>query len=590
MPVLPRLRFRARTPLARHLALLALTAGGSSAAHGYDVVVTDPAYGRVNASAIDQPRLYAVLTDPLAGNAIKTWFNPDSAAVEPVFLTAFVDTGASGFAISQLHASGLYDVASLSLQATDYVGAYTETGIGGTELGDVSRSFGVRVVSGPVDQIDPGNLASYVAYGDFHLWVRREVGTSEVIDLGVLLGGESYFQADPINLIGMPVIRQRRLVLDATPIFHPLEAESGLGTYLLAPGAIEPPTQLTVALRLQDFIPSSPPPGEVLPSHSANPLVSGVTLTHTGGSVSGDWLLDTGAGSSFASFATAKACGLIPSNYATLAAFMADYTGPTAAIGGVGGSLTVPILEVTRISVSTREGATLVWENVDVLIADVAGLAGIFGMNLLIPAVTVDPANPLGSLFDISPGIFRSVVIDTVNAAYPVMRLDAPAAAGTILAWIGSRFTTTDRMLPTRVGLLADPDADGQSNLLEYALGRDPLAADGPPAVFSVIQDAGSRYIALQFTRPIGLTDIAYAVEASSDLQTWSRAPADVNLVSTIAAGPGGETVTYRSALSSNPGARRFLRLVVTRISSPRETSSPSALSAPAALPPQNST
>lgn len=540
-------------------------------ARAYDLVVTDPAYGRVNASAIDQPRLYAVLTDPLAGGAVKTWFNPDTAAIEPVFIKAFIDTGASGIALSQLHASGLYDVASLALGPTDYLGPFTEIGVAGTELGDVSRAFGVKVLSGPVDLVDYTALGAYVAYGDFNLWVRRTVGTGEVIDYGAIFGGESFIQADPINLVGMPVIRQRRLHLDATPILEPLLAESGLGTYLLAPGAPEPATQLTVALRLQDFIGATPPPGEVLPSHSANPLVPGLILATATGQTTAEWLLDTGAGSSFASFAVARACGLIPAGYADLVAFMADYTGPTADIGGVGGSLTVPILTLPRLSVPTREGATLVWENVDLLVADIAGLDGIFGMNLLLPAVTVDPANPLGSLFDISPGIFRDVVIDTLDAAAPVMRLGATAAEGTVLAWLAERFSVADRLRSDRVGLLADPDADGQPNLLEYALGRNPLMADGPGTAAGRLASPDGVFPTLTYTRPIGLTDVTYTVETSTDLSNWSHSPGDVVAISSNIT-TNLETITCRTGHPIAAGGKRFLRLVIrsTAVPTPR--------------------
>jgi len=551
----------------RRLIFPLLTLVASNPLRGYDLVVTDPLYGRINASAVDQPRLYAVLTDPLAGGAVKTWFNPDSASVEPVFLKVFVDTGASGIAISHLHASGLYDVASLALGPADFIGAYTETGVAGTEEGDVSRTFGVSVLSGPVDLVDYGDTAAYVPYGSFNLWVRRTVGAGEVLDLGALLGGGlgdvSYLQADPINLVGMPVIRQRRLSLDLTPIMDPLSAESGLGTYLLAPGDAEPSTQLTVSLVLQDFLPSVAPSGEVLPSHSANPLVTGLCLTGPGGTVTGDWLLDTGAGSSFASFASAKACGLIPPTYATLADFMATYTGRTADIGGVGGSRKVPILEIPRLSVPTREGATLVWENVDLLIADIAGLDGVFGMNLLAPAVTVDPANPFGALFDFSPGIFRHVVIDTTNPAQPVMRLDAPAADGTALAWIASHFTPAQRLDSAKSALLSDSDGDGRPNLLEYALGSDPSIADGAPAVGGMLESANGRHCTLTFTRPLGLTDVTYAVEVSEDLQTWSRDTSQVSLAQSSLSG-ANETVTYKTTAPLPASGRRFLRLAVT--------------------------
>ena len=351
----------------------------SPAAVASEIVLADPGYDGVRASALDQPRLYTLLSDPAQGGAFITWFNPDSGQVEPVLLTAFVDTGASGFAISHLNATGDLDQPNLDLGTADYIGPFTEIGIGGQEAGDVTRPLGVWVRNGA---IDGGDIlpSEFSAFGNFNLWVRREMGAGEY---------NEFLGVDPLNLVGMPVIRQRRLLLDPTPM-----ADLGaLETALLAPDAFEPSTQATVSLVLRDFI-DTPPSGEVAPSHEANPLVPGLTLTEGALSASGEWLLDTGAGSSFASFAMAKAIGLIPAQYATLAEFMADYDGPTADIGGIGASQIVPILNVDRVSVPTREGAVLVWKNVDLLIADVAGLQGIFGMNLLVPASRSIPMTP----------------------------------------------------------------------------------------------------------------------------------------------------------------------------------------------------
>lgn len=543
-----------RPRLSPSLALL-LLACTSLAAQAREIVLTNPVYGKINSSALDQPRLYALLSDPAQSDAFITWFNPASGENEAVLLTVFVDTGASGFAISHLNATGELDQASLGLEASDYIGAYTETGIGGTEPGNVSRPLGVWVRSGSPGTSEEVLPSEFVPYGDFNLWVRRDTGAGEVIDIG------GFHLVDPLNLVGMPVIRQRRLSLDPTPM-----AELGpLETALLAPGSAEPETQATVALALRDFIGATPPPGEVLPSHYANPVVPGLTLSHNGHTATGEWLLDTGAGSSFTSFAMAKACGLIPSGYATLAAFMLDYTGPTSDIGGIGSSLTVPRLNVQRLSVTTREGATLVWENVDLLVADVAGLDGIFGMNLLVPAITLDLADPLGSLFDSSPGAFTRIIIDTTNAADPVMRLATPYAAGTVFAWLGHHFSAAER-LQTSVGtLVADPDRDGLPNLLEYALGLDPRNTSPASAhpLSSNVEIGGQRFLALTIERPAGgLPDLVYTPEISDDLVIWRR---DSGAIITSDPVPNGtrETLTYRTALPASPGERIFLRLSV---------------------------
>ncbi|MBC8010631.1 MAG: hypothetical protein H7067_11105 [Burkholderiales bacterium] len=557
-----------RAPRIPASALLAIT-GALVLAPGLlaaEIVLTDPDYDAINANGLDQPRLYFLLSDPAQGDAVITWENPASGATEPVLLTAFIDTGASGFALSHLHISGDYEQPVIGLspdQPGDFLGPFTEIGIGGPEVGDVSRPLGVWVRNGAVGASEEILVSDFINFGDFSLWTRRETGAAEVVDfLGFPI-------VSPLNLVGMPVIRQRRLLLDVTPMstLTALGLPDPLETALLASGAPEPLTQATIPLVLRDFIGNAPPAGEVLPSHYANPLVPGLTLHGTGGaSASGEWLLDTGAGASFASFATARAAGLVPAHYATLAEFMADYTGPTVEIGGIGASQTVPRLTAPRITVATREGATLAWKNVELLIADVAGLDGIFGMNLLVPSITLDPADPLGSLAEISPSTIRTVVIDTTDAADPVMRLGTSAADGTVFAWLGENFSAAERSLPNVGALAADPDTDGFSNLLEYALGLDPRVADSasaaPQASAPLIGDA--RYLALSFSRPaVGRPDVNYAVEISNDLATWRRDTGEVVAHSAQTIGER-ETLTLRTAAPLAPGGRVFLRLHVS--------------------------
>jgi hypothetical protein len=510
-----------------------------------DIVLTDPNYGKINASAIDQPRLYALVSDPTAGDAIITWDNPYGSLNEPVLLAAYIDTGASGVALSRLHATADYDFPHLGLDAADYTGIFTEIGIGGSEVGDVTRPFGVRVRSGPAPESGEMVEADFIPFGDFQFWVRRAIGDME------------YY--DPINLIGMPVIRQRRLYLDP----RPTENLENMETHLLAPGASEVVTQVTIPLTLHDFIGTTPPSGEVLPSHSANPLVPGITLREGTQSITVTWLLDTGAGSSFTNFATAKTIGLIPANYASLAEFMADYDGPTAEIGGIGATQVVPILNVDRISVPSREGATIVWENVDILVTDVASLDGIFGMNLLVPAATIDPEDPLGSAFDFSPLTVDAVVIDTTNAADPVMRLATGFASGTVYEWLGSTFSASERSDPAVGSLSADADGDGLANLVEYALGLDARAASGgaAPEVEKIAADGG-EFLALSFSRPVGgAAGVNTFVEVSNDLQTWRRGATEVVLHQTVTEGDR-ETLTYRAAAPLGDGSLVFLRLV----------------------------
>jgi len=366
------------------LAIALAVLAWSPVSFGGDVVVTSPDHPAIYATALDQPELYCLLTDD--GQVI-------TDGGEPVIFEAFIDTGASGFVISHLLATGEGGIPSLGLDAADFIGQFTETGISGTETGDVTRGFGVSVSNitpGTVSSID---LTDFNDYGQFNLWTRRSAGLGELLDLGPI-GAIT----DPLNVVGMPVISQRTMVMDPST----MDTLGRMTTYLLPAGdpAI-PQTNITFDLQLADLTGPATPP-EILPSHHDNPMVTNVTISHTDQTMTtrsdtgNTWLLDTGSGSTILSFADAQAVGLIGPQYATLEQSMAEYDGPTAVIGGIGpGSLTVPILQLDEIRIPAREGFDVVWPNVDVLVADVAGLDGVFGMNLLLPSATVD-ASALG--------------------------------------------------------------------------------------------------------------------------------------------------------------------------------------------------
>jgi len=69
-----------------------------------------------------------------------------------------------------------------------------------------------------------------------------------------------------------------------------------------------------------------------------------------------------------------------------------------------------------------------------------------------------------------------------------------------------------------------DPDSDGLTNLLEYALGSQPDSGLGD-ARFALEQTGGGT-IDAWFTRPMGgQRDLRYVVECSSDLTTWLALP-----------------------------------------------------------------
>lgn len=511
------------------------------------VVLNDPAFPSFHSGALDQPRLYGLLTD-------------NGAVIEdeqgPVIFRAFVDTGSSGFVLSNLHATGDHDVQSFGFVEEDYIGQYTNLGIGGEETGRVSRDFGVRLINDPMPTGEEIPLTEFIDYGEHRLWVREAPGLGEV----TMMETDEWVipLVSPVNIVGMPVIEQRVMVMEWQPIpeelsdMLPPEARS-LETKLLEKGdSAIPAGNVTLDLEMRHFV-TEAREGEVLPGVARNPLVKNVRITHdrSRGSITSNWLFDTGAGSSFISFRWAKEIGLIPGGYENLAAYLADHTaagGMTSQVGGIGpGTVDVPILNLNEIRVPAREGFDVVWENVRVLVFEHPDLAdleleGIFGMNLIGPAATVDSSlleelgfsedgggnqQVLDLLFmllsDITPSPFTSVVFEVTGEETGELRLSTmradPFVAGSYDSWRDHHFTSSELADEEVSGEMADPDGDGVPNLLEYAFGGVPGSFTRRHRFPHIREEGG--HLAMTFDRFRQAAGIAYVVEASSDLDEW---------------------------------------------------------------------
>jgi hypothetical protein len=117
------------------------------------------------------------------------------------------------------------------------------------------------------------------------------------------------------------------------------------------------------------------------------------------------------------------------------------------------------------------------------------------------------------------------------------------------------------------IGMLADPDNDRASNLLEFALGMNPNLSDALPfaagqpglPIGGVQNFSGTNFLSLFVRRPIGRLGITYSSEVSGDLFSWT---------SGILAGltnnaDGSETVLYHDFIPLSQAAKRFIRLKV---------------------------
>src|SRR5690625_4927035 len=107
------------------------------------------------------------------------------------------------------------------------------------------------------------------------------------------------------------------------------------------------------------------------------------------------------------------------------------------------------------------------------------------------------------------------------------------------------------------IGATDDPDGDGISNLLEFALNLDPTAAsrDGLPQP-QTITESGNDYLVLEINKNTQAVSIDLVVESSGDLQTWNSGDGH-----TVILEETESILRVRDALPIDSNARRFLRL-----------------------------
>lgn len=135
--------------------------------------------------------------------------------------------------------------------------------------------------------------------------------------------------------------------------------------------------------------------------------------------------------------------------------------------------------------------------------------------------------------------------------------------------WRFGHFTSAELGDPLLAGDTADFDADRFSNLLEYALHRDPKTTDTNPGFTAAIEDLpapNGRSLVATYTRRKAPRDINYTVEVSSNLLTWSSGAGQTLELGATDEGNGiTETVRVRVISDLSAMGQRFIRLKVVK-------------------------
>jgi Concanavalin A-like lectin/glucanases superfamily/CotH kinase protein/Chitobiase/beta-hexosaminidase C-terminal domain/Lamin Tail Domain/PA14 domain len=108
-----------------------------------------------------------------------------------------------------------------------------------------------------------------------------------------------------------------------------------------------------------------------------------------------------------------------------------------------------------------------------------------------------------------------------------------------------------------------DGDGDGIANLMEYALGLSPITSNGTGLLHGSVSIAGTPYMTIACTRPVGRDDVIFDMESSLDLTTWTPA---VLISRSPNYSTGTETCVYRHPNAMTANNQQFMRAKATRL------------------------
>ena len=340
--------------------------------------------GPLDGIAIDQPRVLFYFTEPGTDTIVGPNFGDN---------TGLLDTGANGLLLS----SGAYDLQGFHAPFTPALNSdgqpvtYYESGVSGVEAMTVYQTYDMQF-SGL--QGTPVQLVQNVhAFGN------------PSVDLGVSA------------VIGMPAMAGRVVQIDPKPITYGFSGFDLTQTqFYTTPPAPNTAVSYNVPLPMLPYQHAGVDPlhpDDPLPTYADLPLID-IFTSDKGTTISQRLLVDTGGQMSIISVTSALAMGLVLTD-AAQGGDIHDYM----PIGGIGGTVNMPLVMLDRLVVPTLEGDSLVVSNAVVGVLDIEGVDGVLGMNFLITGYADRLFAGTGEY-----GAFSEITMDFRNPAEGVMRLD----------------------------------------------------------------------------------------------------------------------------------------------------------------------
>jgi len=149
----------------------------------------------------------------------------------------------------------------------------------------------------------------------------------------------------------------------------------------------------------------------------------------------------------------------------------------------------------------------------------------------------------------------------------PALRLagntQSPQPKATYEQWRWQVFTPQELTNATFSAQSADPNGNGQNNLIEYAFGGDPASGG---ETFQTLESGPvviqrGKWAIIRWAQRQQVADIQYRLSTSSDLVEWDVSPVDLKILSTVPSSDGVmEEVTGRLPF---PGSKLYIKLDV---------------------------